>query len=66
MAENQPQQPDQWWTAFPAPKATCPEITGDEVIKLFDDMDIQPGFRDFLLVDVRRTDWEVSDVTSCD
>jgi len=25
---------------------------------MFDDMDIKPGFREFLLVDVRRNDWE--------
>jgi len=58
MAETQT-QPDQWWKAFPEPKAKCPEISGEEVMKKFDDMDIKPGHREFLLVDVRRTDWEV-------
>lgn len=48
-----------WWDAFPAPKACVPEITADEVMKMFDDMDIKPGLREFLLVDVRRNDWEV-------
>jgi arsenical-resistance protein 2 len=62
MTETQAPQPDQWWAAFPAPKAKCPEITADEVMKMFDDMDIKPGPREFLLVDVRRTDWEVSKV----
>jgi arsenical-resistance protein 2 len=56
MAET---KPDQWWTAFPEPKAKVPEISADEVMKKFDDMDIKPGHREFLLVDVRRTDWEV-------
>jgi arsenical-resistance protein 2 len=62
MAEVQSQapQPDQWWAAFPAPRAKVPEITADEVMKMFDDMDIKPEPRSFLLVDVRRTDWEVS------
>ena len=62
MSEAQPQvpQPDQWWVAFPAPRANASEITADEVMKMFDDMDIKPEPRSFLLVDVRRTDWEVS------
>jgi len=53
------QSTSNWWDAFPAPKAKCPEITSDEVMKLFDDMDIKPEARPFLLVDVRRNDWEV-------
>lgn len=53
-----PQQ-DQWWAAFPAPRSTCPTITAEEVMKLLDDMDITGRPSDFLLVDVRRTDWEV-------
>ena len=52
---------EQWWAAFPEPKASVPEVTGDEVMKMFDDMDIKPEPRPFLLVDVRRTDWEVRD-----
>lgn len=48
-----------WWDAFPPPKASVPELTADEVMKMFDDMDIKPGLREFLLVDVRRNDWEV-------
>jgi hypothetical protein len=50
---------DQWWTAFPEPKASVPEITGDDLYQMFDEMDIKPVPRSFLLVDVRRTDWEV-------
>ncbi|TVY38658.1 hypothetical protein LOCC1_G005084 [Lachnellula occidentalis] len=52
------QTTDQWWTAFPAPRAKCPEVSADEVMKMFDDMDIKPDPAEFLLVDVRRTDWE--------
>ncbi|RDL33165.1 Uncharacterized protein BP5553_08604 [Venustampulla echinocandica] len=59
MAETtQTAKPAEWWAAFPAPKAKCPEISADEVMKLFDDMDINPVPRPFLLVDVRRNDWE--------
>jgi arsenical-resistance protein 2 len=59
MTEDQNSKPE-WWTTIPAPKAKCPGINGDEVMKMFDDMDIEPGLRQFLLVDVRRNDWEVS------
>jgi len=59
MGDPQTPQPDQWWLSIPPPRAKCPEITADEVMKMFDDMDIKPGPRPFLLVDVRRTDWEV-------
>ncbi|PQE22987.1 hypothetical protein CJF32_00004384 [Rutstroemia sp. NJR-2017a WRK4] len=48
-----------WWKAFPEARAKCPEITADDVMKLFDDMDITSEPRSFLLVDVRRNDWEV-------
>ncbi|KAG0651539.1 Dual specificity phosphatase Cdc25B [Hyphodiscus hymeniophilus] len=61
MAEpqaTQATQTDQWWSAFPAPKAKVSEISSSEVMQLFDDMDIKPEPRSFLLVDVRRNDWE--------
>jgi hypothetical protein len=51
-----------WWAAFPQPKASVPELTGDELMRLFDNMDIKPEHRPFLLVDVRRTDWEVRNI----
>jgi arsenical-resistance protein 2 len=60
MAESQPTQADQWWSAFPSPRAKAPNISADEVMQMFDDMDIKPEPRSFLLVDVRRNDWEVS------
>jgi hypothetical protein len=59
MANSQSPQAE-WWSQFPDPRAKCPEISPDEVMKMFDDMDISPGLREFLLIDVRRTDWEVS------
>ena len=61
MTEQQPEKKEepQWWEAHPAPQAKCPEMTADELMKMFDDMDIKPEPRSFLLVDVRRTDWEV-------
>lgn len=36
-------------------------MTADELMKAFDDMDLTPEPRSFLLVDVRRNDWEVCD-----
>lgn len=64
MAEIQASKAE-WWTTVPAPTAKCPEISGDEVMKLFDDMDVKPGPREFLLVDVRRNDWEVRHHIQC-
>ncbi|KAF4635016.1 hypothetical protein G7Y89_g3080 [Cudoniella acicularis] len=59
MAQTQePPQQKEWWEAFPAPKAKCDEVTAEEVMGYFDDMDLKPSPREFLLVDVRRTDWE--------
>jgi len=60
MAEAQQPPQAEWWTALPTPRVKCPEISADEVMKMFDDMDIKPDIRPFLLVDVRRTDWEAS------
>jgi arsenical-resistance protein 2 len=59
-AEADDKKEPQWWDAFPAPKAKVPKLSADEVMKLFDDMDVKPEARSFLLVDVRRNDWEVS------
>lgn len=50
-----------WAQAFPAPRSKVSEMTADEVMKLFDDMDLTPEPRSFLLVDVRRDDWVVRD-----
>jgi len=61
MAETQTTQAGNWWDVFPAPRAKCPEMTADELMKAFDDMDLTPEPRSFLLVDVRRNDWEVYD-----
>jgi arsenical-resistance protein 2 len=43
---------------LPAVRSTPPTISADAVMTLFDDMDLTPTPRTFLLVDVRRTDWE--------
>lgn len=50
----------QWWEDFPAPRSKVSETSAEEVMKLFDDMDLKPDARSFLLVDVRRDDWVVS------
>ncbi len=54
---------DEWWKVFPAPRAVPSGVTAEEVMKMFDDMDIKPEPRPFLLVDVRRLDWEVRDLS---
>ncbi|KAM3088616.1 hypothetical protein ACMFMG_000250 [Clarireedia jacksonii] len=48
-----------WWKAYPEARAKCPEISADDVMSLFDDMDITSEPKPFLLVDVRRDDWEL-------
>jgi len=59
MAEAEKKSPE-WWTTFPTPKSKCDEITAENLMALFDNMDKgNAGKKDFLLVDVRRTDWEV-------
>ncbi|KAK2027586.1 Rhodanese-like protein [Colletotrichum zoysiae] len=49
-----------WWAAFPAPKAKAPEIDADEVMGLLEAQAAagRDTPRDFLLVDVRRNDFE--------
>ncbi|KAI5467462.1 Rhodanese-like domain-containing protein [Mariannaea sp. PMI_226] len=55
-------QPDsqQWWQAFPEAKASCSLVEASEVAALLEEALAagHSGSRDFLLVDVRRTDWE--------
>ncbi|KAK1986872.1 Rhodanese-like domain-containing protein [Colletotrichum cereale] len=49
-----------WWAAFPAPKAKSTEIEADEVMELLEAQAAagRDTPRDFLLVDVRRNDFE--------
>lgn len=62
MADKQGEAPKDeapWWAEFPAPKAQCGVVEPDEVLGLLEAQANRPGSpRDFLLVDVRRTDWE--------
>lgn len=52
-----------WWAAFPEPKARCETIEPSEVVDLLEKQ--TPGApRDFLLVDVRRTDFTGGTVKS--
>ncbi|TQN71450.1 Arsenical-resistance protein 2 [Colletotrichum shisoi] len=54
-------EPPPWWAAFPAPKAKTPEIEAEEVMLLLEAQTAagsDPARRDFLLVDVRRNDFE--------
>jgi arsenical-resistance protein 2 len=55
---TEPAKPQEWWASLPAVRSTLPTISADAVMKLFDDMDLAATPRSFLLVDVRRTDWE--------
>lgn len=50
----------QWWDAFPKPQATCDFIEPEEVKDLIEKTQAagKDSVRDFLLVDVRRTDLE--------
>lgn len=50
----------QWWDAFPKPQATCDFIEPEEVKDLIEKTQAagKDTVRDFLLVDVRRTDLE--------
>ncbi|EMT61281.1 hypothetical protein ACKRZS_012186 [Fusarium odoratissimum] len=62
MGEDAPQDTPQkqWWEEFPEPKAECPRTDPSIVAKLIE-VNAASGKnaqRDFLLVDVRRTDWE--------
>ena len=59
MAAEQAPQKTEWYSHLPAPRAKVTETTAEELMKAFDDMDIRPEPRSFLLIDVRRVDWEV-------
>ncbi|KAF5712057.1 arsenate reductase [Fusarium globosum] len=62
MGEDAPQDTPQkqWWEEFPEPKAECPRTDPSIVAKLIEvnEASGKNAHRDFLLVDVRRTDWE--------
>ncbi|POR31639.1 Uncharacterized protein TPAR_08136 [Tolypocladium paradoxum] len=49
-----------WWASFPEPKAPCHRLEAADVMQLLEShASLGPhGDRSFLLVDVRRTDWE--------
>lgn len=64
MTDTTPKQ-ENWWDAFPAPRAKCEEVTSEELMKMFDDMDIKPEPKSFLVVDVRRDDWQVRYLVFC-
>jgi len=50
-----PAQP--WHAAYPAPKCTAPVMSRREVLKK-----LKEGSKDFVLVDLRRADFEVSKI----
>jgi arsenical-resistance protein 2 len=60
-------EPASWWEAFPEFKASCPRLEASEVKELLEaspTVGNSSSKRNFLLVDVRRTDWEGGTVTS--
>ncbi|KAG9507990.1 hypothetical protein J7337_001547 [Fusarium musae] len=68
MGEDAPQDTPQkqWWEEFPEPKAKCPRTDPSIVAKLIE-VNAASGknaHREFLLVDVRRTDWEGGTITT--
>ncbi|OAQ79382.1 arsenate reductase [Purpureocillium lilacinum] len=52
--------PPLWWAAFPEPKASCHRLEAADVMQLLESHASlgTHSDRSFLLVDVRRTDWE--------
>lgn len=56
----------QWWSAFPEAKASASTIENTEVLQLLESTAAvgKHSTRDFLLVDVRRTDWEGGTVST--
>lgn len=55
QSQNQPERP--WYEAYPAPRNVAASVTREEVLQWFRD-GRRPG-TDFVLVDLRRTDFEV-------
>ncbi len=54
-----------WYAEFPEPASRPDSIEASEVLKLLEQQSNSPGKpRDFLLVDVRRTDWQGGTVES--
>ena len=50
--------PAPWYAAYPAPKSEAATISREEVLELLKTTPIEK--RDFVLVDLRRNDFEVS------
>ncbi|KAK7430180.1 hypothetical protein QQZ08_003365 [Neonectria magnoliae] len=65
MVDGLPRGPP-WWTAFPEARASCPRVEASEVAALLEKISAagSSATRDFLLVDVRRTDWEGGTVST--
>lgn len=57
MAAPEADSPPPWHAAYPAPKATPDALSRQELLQWF--REGKQAGRDFVLVDVRRTDFEV-------
>ncbi|KAK7404123.1 hypothetical protein QQX98_010081 [Neonectria punicea] len=66
MASAAPQDTPPWWTAFPEAQASCARVEAPEVAALLEKISAagSGATRGFLLVDVRRTDWEGGTVST--
>jgi arsenical-resistance protein 2 len=54
-----------WWAAFPDPRSQCASVEAAEVMQLLEKHENDKGGRrDFLLVDVRRSDWTGGTIAS--
>lgn len=66
MATDQTKAAD-WWAAFPEVQSECPRLEPSEVKQLIEEdpsASSKDGKRSFLLVDVRRTDYEGGTVST--
>ena len=63
QAPDAPAKPSPWHAIFPTPKAQLPSITPEALAELIRS-DRVPG-KDYIVVDVRRTDFEVCTAPMC-
>jgi hypothetical protein len=58
MAANTEDPPKPWYTAYPTPQITASSVTRETLLSWMKDG--KRAGKDFVLVDLRRTDYEVS------
>ncbi|KFA72956.1 hypothetical protein S40288_05082 [Stachybotrys chartarum IBT 40288] len=55
---QQPSEPPPWWAALPEPQSSSPHVEASQVLQLLQADKSAHRTQQFLLIDVRRTDWE--------